>query len=40
MARDLSFLIPEILLSLAVVAMLIAEMARLARLAYGSGWSG
>jgi len=40
MARDLSFLIPEILLSLAVVAMLIAEMARLARLALWIGLVG
>ena len=40
MARDLSFLIPEILLSLAVVAMLIAEMARLARLALWIGLIG
>ena len=32
MGRDLSFLAPEILLSLAVVAMLIAEMLRKPRL--------
>ncbi len=40
MARDLSFLIPEILLSLAVVAMLLAEMARMARLALALGLAG
>ncbi|HEY9091563.1 NADH-quinone oxidoreductase subunit N [Parasphingorhabdus sp.] len=40
MARDLSFLIPEILLSLAVVAMLIAEMARMARLVLWLGLAG
>jgi len=40
MARDLSFLIPEILLSLTVVFMLFAEMARLARLALWLGLAG
>lgn len=40
MGRDLSFLIPEILLSLAVVAMLIAEMARMARLTLWFGLAG
>ena len=39
MARDLSLLIPEILLSLAVVFMLFAEMARMARLALWIGLS-
>jgi NADH-quinone oxidoreductase subunit N len=40
MGRDLSFLIPEILLSLTVFIMLIAEMARLARLALWIGLAG
>ena len=40
MARDLSFLIPEILLSLAVVFMLFAEMARMPRLALWIGLAG
>jgi len=40
MGRDLPFLIPEILLSLAVVAMLIAEMVRMARLALWFGLAG
>ncbi len=40
MGRDLSFLIPEILLSLTAFAMLIAEMARLARLALWIGLAG
>ncbi|MFV2035105.1 MAG: NADH-quinone oxidoreductase subunit N [Halocynthiibacter sp.] len=40
MARDLSFLIPEMTLALAVVFMLFAEMARLARLALALGLVG
>uniref|UniRef100_UPI004047C1D8 NADH-quinone oxidoreductase subunit N n=1 Tax=Yoonia sp. TaxID=2212373 RepID=UPI004047C1D8 len=40
MGRDLSFLAPEILLSLAVVAMLIAEMLRKPRLALWIGLAG
>ena len=40
MARDLSLLIPEIVLSLAVVFMLFAEMARMARLALWIGLAG
>jgi len=40
MARDLSFLVPELVLSLAVVFMLLAEMARLARLALWIGLAG
>tara|TARA_R110001599_G_scaffold279787_2_gene481060 strand:- start:1702 stop:3063 length:1362 start_codon:yes stop_codon:yes gene_type:complete len=40
MARDLSFLIPEMTLAVAVVFMLLAEMARLPRLALGFGLVG
>tara|TARA_R110002051_G_scaffold7035_3_gene33038 strand:+ start:14146 stop:15510 length:1365 start_codon:yes stop_codon:yes gene_type:complete len=40
MGRDLSFLAPEILLSLAVVAMLIAEMLRRPQLALWIGMAG
>jgi NADH-quinone oxidoreductase subunit N len=40
MARDLSFLIPEITLSMAVVFMLIAEMVRMPRLALAFGLVG
>ncbi len=40
MARDLSFLVPEMTLALAVALMLVAEMARLPRLALGIGIAG
>ena len=40
MARDLSLLIPEMTLAVAVVFMLLAEMARLPRLALGFGLAG
>jgi len=40
MARDLSFLIPELLLSMAVVLMLVAEMLRAPRLALAFGLAG
>jgi len=40
MARDLSFLIPEMTLSMAVVFMLLAEMVRMPRLALGFGLVG
>ena len=40
MARDLSFLIPEMTLALAVALMLVAEMVRLPRLVLGIGIAG
>ncbi len=40
MARDLSFLLPEMLLAVAVVFMLVAEMLRRARLALAIGLAG
>jgi NADH-quinone oxidoreductase subunit N len=40
MARDLAFLFPEMTLALAVALMLVAEMARLPRLALGIGLAG
>lgn len=40
MARDLSFLIPELVLATAMMLMIVAEMARLPRLVLGLGLAG